>query len=117
MPSTSCSLMVVGMASAVLVPLAAAMGDVHFEFEATVNLVLVATLSTALGYVLLYRLIDELGPQRASLSSYLAPGFSVLLAAIALSESIGAGAIVGLVLIVSGVALGSVGASRDKRFG
>jgi drug/metabolite transporter (DMT)-like permease len=66
---------------------------------------------TALAFVIFYKLIAETGAGRASLVSYLAPGVALFYGAIFLDEAITVAAIVGLVLILTGVAI----ASRPKR--
>jgi drug/metabolite transporter (DMT)-like permease len=64
-------------------------------------------LGTALAFVIFYRLMVELGPARASLVSYLAPGVALLYGALLLGERITVAAIAGLVLILAGVAVAS----------
>jgi drug/metabolite transporter (DMT)-like permease len=59
-------------------------------------------LCTAAAFALYYLLIAEAGATRAALSVYLAPVFSVLAGAVALDETIGAGAMAGLALILTG---------------
>jgi drug/metabolite transporter (DMT)-like permease len=63
-------------------------------------------LGTALAFVIFYRLIAEIGAGRASLVSYLAPGVALIYGAALLDEKIGWAAIVGLALILGGVAIG-----------
>jgi drug/metabolite transporter (DMT)-like permease len=58
--------------------------------------------STGVGFWIFYTLVRDVGPGRASLVAYIAPGFSVVYGATLLSESITAGAIAGLVLILLG---------------
>lgn len=67
--------------------------------------------STACAVLAVFTLIDEVGAGRAALVTYLAPGFSVVLAALVLGEPITAPAVAGLALILGGVAL----ASRAER--
>ncbi len=66
---------------------------------------------TAIAFVIYYELIAGIGPARAALVSYLAPGIALFYGAIFLDEKITAAAIGGLVLILGGVAI----ASRAKR--
>jgi drug/metabolite transporter (DMT)-like permease len=61
--------------------------------------------------VIFYKLIAEVGAGRASLVSYLAPGVALFYGAIFRDEPITVAAVVGLVLILGGVALAS-GARR-----
>jgi drug/metabolite transporter (DMT)-like permease len=57
---------------------------------------------TGLAFLWYYTLIAELGPARAALIAYLAPGFAVVYGAVLLSEPITAGTIAGLALILAG---------------
>jgi drug/metabolite transporter (DMT)-like permease len=66
---------------------------------------------TAIAFVIYYELINGIGPARAALVSYLAPGIALFYGAIFLDEKITVAAIGGLVLILGGVAI----ASRPKR--
>ena len=68
-------------------------------------------LGTALAFVIYYELIAGVGAARAALVSYLAPGVALFYGAIFLDEAITVAAIVGLALILAGVAI----ASRPKR--
>ena len=58
--------------------------------------------SSGVAFWIFYTLIRDVGPGRASLVAYIAPGFSVVYGATLLDEAITAGAIVGLVLILAG---------------
>jgi drug/metabolite transporter (DMT)-like permease len=62
---------------------------------------------TGVAFLIFYTLIAELGPARASVVAYLAPGFSVMYGAAILGESITAGTVGGLVLILVGSYLGA----------
>jgi drug/metabolite transporter (DMT)-like permease len=66
---------------------------------------------TAIAFVIYYELIAGIGPARAALVYYLAPGIALFYGAIFLDEKITVAAIGGLVLILGGVAI----ASRPKR--
>lgn len=57
---------------------------------------------TGIAFWIYYTLIAEIGPGRASLVAYIAPGFAVVYGVTLLSEPITAGAIIGLVLILAG---------------
>ena len=58
--------------------------------------------SSGIGFWIFYTLVRDVGPGRASLVAYIAPGFSVVYGATVLDETITAGAIAGLVLILTG---------------
>jgi drug/metabolite transporter (DMT)-like permease len=68
-------------------------------------------IGTALAFVIFYKLIAEVGAGRASLVSYLAPGVALFYGAIFRHEPVTVAAVVGLVLILGGVAV----ASRRRR--
>jgi drug/metabolite transporter (DMT)-like permease len=59
-------------------------------------------LGTAVAFMLYYRLIDNIGEERASLSNYLTPAFALLYGVLLLGESLTIWAMIGLVLIISG---------------
>lgn len=62
---------------------------------------------TAIGTLLYYRIVSSYGASRASLVVYLLPPFAVFYGATLLSEPFTIGEAVGMVLILTGVALGS----------
>ena len=74
-------------------------------------LVALGVLGTAVAFVIYYELIAGVGAARAALVSYLAPGVALFYGAIFLDEAITVAAIVGLALILAGVAI----ASRPRR--
>jgi drug/metabolite transporter (DMT)-like permease len=57
---------------------------------------------TGIAFAIYYTLIVDIGPGRASLVAYIAPGFAVLYGVWLLSEPLTAGALLGLVLILLG---------------
>jgi drug/metabolite transporter (DMT)-like permease len=79
--------------------------------RATLAVLVLGAVGTALAFVIFYKLIAETGAGRASLVSYLAPGVALFYGALFLDEAITVAAIAGLVLILGGVAL----ASRPRR--
>ncbi len=58
--------------------------------------------SSGVGFWIFYTLVRDVGPGRASIVAYIAPGFSVVYGVTLLSESITVGAILGLFLILAG---------------
>ena len=74
---------------------------------AVASLVLLALLGTALAQLILFRVIALFGARRLSLVTYLMPGFAVVYGALILDERVSPSALVGLALILVGVALGS----------
>jgi drug/metabolite transporter (DMT)-like permease len=75
--------------------------------RSTLAMLALGVVGTALAFVIFYKLIAEVGAGRASLVSYLAPGVALLYGALLLDEEITVAAIVGLALILGGVALAS----------
>ena len=67
-----------------------------------VSLIVLGVLCTAAAFVLFGALITEVGPARASVITYVAPVVAVALGVAVLDESLGPGAIAGLVLIIAG---------------
>ena len=78
---------------------------------AVAALVALGVVGTALAFMIFYELISGIGPARAALVSYLAPGVALFYGAIFLDEKVTIAAIAGLVLILGGVAI----ASRAKK--
>ena len=64
-------------------------------------------LGTALAYLVLYRMLADYGSARTSLVTYLLPIFALAYGALILDEPLRLSALLGLVLILGGVALGS----------
>jgi drug/metabolite transporter (DMT)-like permease len=64
---------------------------------------------TGLAFLWYYTLLAELGPGRATLIAYLAPGFAVLYGALLLAEPITGATVAGLALILLGSWLGTSG--------
>src|SRR3954469_1927874 len=78
---------------------------------AIASVLALGAVGTAIAFVIYYELINGIGPARAALVSYLAPGVALFYGAIFRDEAITLAAIGGLVLILGGVAI----ASRPKR--
>jgi drug/metabolite transporter (DMT)-like permease len=57
---------------------------------------------TGIAFVIFYTLIADIGPGRASLVAYIAPGFAVVYGVSLLGEPLTVGAVLGLVLILAG---------------
>jgi drug/metabolite transporter (DMT)-like permease len=75
--------------------------------EAVASLAALTLLGTALGQLVLFRVLRLYGSHRLSLVTYLMPGFALVYGATLLGEPVTAAAAGGLVLILVGVALGS----------
>ena len=102
----------VTVAGVTTLPLAIATTPGHTpDLGSTAALVVLGVVGTALAFVIYYELIAGIGAARAALVSYLAPGIALFYGAIFLDEKVTVAAVVGLVLILGGVAI----AARPKR--
>jgi drug/metabolite transporter (DMT)-like permease len=73
------------------------------------SVVVLGVVGTAAAYLLFYTIISGAGAAYASLVTYLVPPIALAYGAVFLGESIGLAALIGLVLIFGGVALGTRG--------
>jgi drug/metabolite transporter (DMT)-like permease len=72
------------------------------SLEAIGSLLALGAGGTGVAFAIYFTLIAEIGPGRASLVAYIAPGFAVLYGVALLSEPLTAGALLGLALILAG---------------
>ena len=72
-------------------------------------------LGTGIAFVIFYGLIASIGPARAFLVTYIAPGFAVVYGATLLSEEVTAATLVGLGLILAGSWLAAEGRAPWRR--
>jgi drug/metabolite transporter (DMT)-like permease len=77
------------------------------DAEAIASILALTILGTALGQLILFRMLRLYGTRRLSLVTYLMPGFAVFYGAVLLDEPVSAAALGGLALILGGVALAS----------
>jgi drug/metabolite transporter (DMT)-like permease len=82
-------------------------------------LVLLGAAGTGIAFLWFYTLLSEIGPARASVIAYIAPGFSVVYGVVLLDEGFSVAAVAGLGLILAGswLAVGGRakrGATRDR---
>ncbi len=77
------------------------------SWEATASLLALALLGTALAQLVLFRILALHGSARLSLVTYLMPGFALFYGAAILDEAITLATLLGLALILGGVALAS----------
>jgi len=98
------------MAAVVLVP-ASLILDKPWTLTPTpaslASIVTLAVVGTAFAYLLYYWLIENVGPTRTSLTTYISPVIAVILGAVFLHEALQWATLVGLVLIIAGVGLAS----------
>ncbi len=102
-------------AGVMLLPLALAQPPTSLPTAGAIgSLLLLALLGTVLGQLILFRVIALFGARRFSLVTYLMPGIALVYGALVLDEQISPEALMGLALILLGVALGS-GTIRLRR--
>jgi drug/metabolite transporter (DMT)-like permease len=103
------------VASLVTLPLAlASLPDHAPSFKSVGSLVLLGAAGTGIAFLWFYTLIAEIGPARASIIAYLAPGFSVVYGVVLLDEPFSVAAIGGLALILAGSWLAVGGRLPDR---
>jgi drug/metabolite transporter (DMT)-like permease len=103
------------MGGLILLPIALfQLPDAVPSWEAAGSILALSLLGTALAQLILYRMLALHGSARLSLVTYLMPGFALLYGATILDEKITAATLIGLALILGGVALAS-GAVRLPR--
>jgi drug/metabolite transporter (DMT)-like permease len=91
------------VAAIVTLPLClAALPDHAPSFEAAGALFLLGTAGTGIAFLWFYTLIADIGPARASIIAYIAPGFSVAYGVVLLGEPFSVAAVGGLALILAG---------------
>jgi drug/metabolite transporter (DMT)-like permease len=102
-PAVGIAAMTMLIGALVLVPPALVSLPPHaLELKTIGSLVALGAGGTGPAFAIYYTLIAEIGPGRASLVAYIAPGFAVVYGATLLSESITVGAMLGLGLILAG---------------
>jgi drug/metabolite transporter (DMT)-like permease len=103
------------LAAVVLTPFALASPGKAPSTEAIVAIVVLGLVCTALAFVLFSVLIAEAGPGRATVITYVNPVVALALGVVALGERPGAGAILGLALILAGSWLSTDGRLPRRR--
>jgi drug/metabolite transporter (DMT)-like permease len=83
---------------------------------ATASLAVLGLLSTGLATLLYFRLVQGPGPVFLSFVNYLVPPCAVLAGALFLDETVSSSVYVGMVLILSGIALSELGARTNGLF-
>jgi len=88
-------------------PVAIAQWPASISMNSAISLVALGIFSTAFAFILFFKLLDEIGPARGSLVTYLNTAVAVVLGVIILKEPLTAGIIVGLPLVLIGSYLAS----------
>jgi drug/metabolite transporter (DMT)-like permease len=84
-------------------------------WKATASVLAMGVLGTAFAQLVLFRMLRLHGASRVSLVTYVMPPIALLYGAVLLDESLTAGVLVGLALILLGVALGSGALKLPRR--
>ena len=116
LPSLAVVAAALGLTALLYAPTGIAEWPSHLRAEVIASVVVLAVVCTALGFVVFFALIAEVGPARATIVTYLNPAVAVLLGVVVLGEPLTAGMLVGfpLIIIGSAVATGSqVSAPRE----
>jgi drug/metabolite transporter (DMT)-like permease len=96
------------MGAAFLLPFAIVqVPDAVPSWKAVASVAALAILGTAIAQLVFFRMLPVYGIRRVSLVAYIMPAFAIIFGALFLSEPITAGVVIGLALILAGVALGS----------
>ena len=93
----------VGIATLLVTPFAlAGMPDSVPSADTFASIAVLGLLCSALAFLLFFRLLAEIGPGRATVITYINPVVALALGVAVLDESVTAGVVVGLLLILAG---------------
>ena len=85
--------------------------------DSILALLVLALVCTSLAYLILFHLIKTTGATFVAFINYLVPVFGVAFGAIFLDETVQAGALVGLALILAGIAMSRLNVLRNRQGG
>jgi drug/metabolite transporter (DMT)-like permease len=88
-------------------PVAIAQWPSSISMNSALSLIALGVFSTAIAFILFFKVMAEIGPARSSLVTYLNTAIAVLLGVIILREPLTVGIIVGLPLVLVGSFLAS----------
>ncbi len=103
------------VSAVVTLPFALVHPPTSLGLDAAASMLALGILGTGLAFLIFYTLIADLGPRKASLVAYLAPGFAVVYGAALLDERVTAATIGGLALILLGSWMGAEGRAPWQR--
>ena len=113
-PASTTSFFALAVASVLTLPVAVVTAPRELPGVRAVLAVIVLGLGcTALAYMLYYRLIDNVGEERAALANYLTPAFALFYGVLLLGEVLTVWAVIGLILIIAGAEVTLRGAGRQ----
>lgn len=90
------------LASVIYLPFVPAYWPTRFPLDASLAVIALAVVCTALAFQLLFALISEVGASRATVIAYLNPAVAVLLGVVVLGEPFSLALLAGFALIVAG---------------
>ncbi len=103
------------VASIAYVPFVPANWPTHFSLNATISVVALAIFCTALAFQLLFALVSEVGPARATVVTYINPAVATFFGVVLLNEHLSFGIVIGLVSIVTGSYLATTSKQREMK--
>jgi drug/metabolite transporter (DMT)-like permease len=113
-PASTTSFFALAVASVLTLPVAVVTAPRELPGVRAVLAVIVLGLGcTALAYMLYYRLIDNVGEERAALANYLTPAFALFYGVLLLGEALTVWAVIGLILIIAGAEITLRGGGRQ----
>jgi drug/metabolite transporter (DMT)-like permease len=103
------------LAALVLTPAAAIAGPIEIpSAAAAISMLVLGVLCTAAAFAIYATLVAEVGPGRALVITYVSPIVAVVLGVAVLDESLGPGALIGLLLILAGSWLATGGRTPSE---
>ena len=108
-PPAGVAAMTMLVSAAVTLPLAIAFPPDGLALDSAAALVALGAGGTGIAFLIFYTLIADIGPGRASIVAYIAPGFALIYGVTLLGEPLTFGAVAGLALILTGSWLGVEG--------
>jgi drug/metabolite transporter (DMT)-like permease len=109
-PSVGVAASTIALSAVAYLPLAALTWPTSTPGADTIaSLLVLGAGGTGIAFLLYYALIAEYGPARAAIIAYIAPAFAVIYGVVLLDESLTAGTVAGLLLILAGSWLAAQG--------
>jgi drug/metabolite transporter (DMT)-like permease len=101
--------------SAIYAPFVPLHWPAEFSLNATVAVIALAIFCTAIAFQMLFALVSEVGPARATVVTYINPAVAALLGVVVLNEPFTAGLCLGFILILAGSYFSTSGQSRSQQ--
>ena len=104
-----------GAAVLLLVPASVSLPERELSVAAGLSVLGLAVPSTAVAYILYFRLIESVGPTSTVIVTFLVPVFGLLFGVLLLGEPFGLGTLAGLGIVLLSVALDTgIGSPKGK---